>query len=912
MPDGLTLRGAALPTWFQHPEQRLPFITWWQQGLWARDILKPVPTLTSHGLAPVLDDLLAWADEAVFAPWCRQDVGHALKAWAMDVHHRRMKSAWEHAADLEALLTLVRPNVDDPRLLRWAHPDAVWSAWSRWDQTQREHAGRWLALQASALMVMGDWWRRACAPDDRPGSWYGVPNAWSITVQPGWVARWGDRVNLVVQTMLLNAHLWPRTVRLHWVRWMDRMLFETWPRHGLDDSDLLPVACEWHKWVRQQPWRAERTLSPSDPQHPPLTWKVAPPRSSLNTPVDSGVALDMCDAVPEPVVARAIVPPNAWGSAAYAPIDDAMNPIFWPQDTTLWWLHRKGDRTPATDAWNTLWTHGADRVTKVRAMRLLSQAYEQGLHGLTRSARCQERWHALFDHARRPSPEWIAADMLTAQRRLRWTSIDDDGTLAVLVQNTGRLDTLAQWCEWLGWNPDTLQPCSATWSATWAAYRAVLRHGRRLLRGPDDEGLTTWTQRWSVWIDAALAWETTLSKLPTVGDAWAQQFRERVTRRLMASVDALPRQESWPAVNAWLSGEVKPFAAWELTLLRPAHVNRGPVRVLAQEPTLDRAKETDLRVIVDRVASLWSPGCEMLPAPAAAADLALTLNEEYPWMDRVTQRLTRRLAMRHTMGSSFRLPNLLLVGAPGIGKTSYLRALAATVGVPFGVLSLNGMTDNRLLAGTARGYSNMRPGWAVEFVARERCANPLLVLDEIDKVAQGQQTGRVWDTLLGLTETSSSRTWFDECLLTPVDLSGVSWLATANSVEGMPDALLSRFEVLHVEAPVWNNRQHRQAALRRIRRDLAAEWGCDLERMPWITAAQEEALWTATSEGSSLRHLARAIESTIEVQVLRQGVVGRANHEPDRSTSIAPVAPPSASTQDVPWHTWAHTDPSGG
>ena len=144
---------------------------------------------------------------------------------------------------------------------------------------------------------------------------------------------------------------------------------------------------------------------------------------------------------------------------------------------------------------------------------------------------------------------------------------------------------------------------------------------------------------------------------------------------------------------------------------------------------------------------------------------------------------------------------ILLVGSPGSGKTYYAQRLAALIRVPTRLLSIGGMADNIMLKGNARNWTASRPSMIAEFIAEKGCPNPVLILDELEKAGISKNNGNVYDTLIQLFETQNSAQFFDEHLLAAVDLSRVSYLATANSIETLPDPLKDRMLIWHVPSP---------------------------------------------------------------------------------------------------------------
>jgi len=209
-----------------------------------------------------------------------------------------------------------------------------------------------------------------------------------------------------------------------------------------------------------------------------------------------------------------------------------------------------------------------------------------------------------------------------------------------------------------------------------------------------------------------------------------------------------------------------------------------------------------------------------------------TLNKEFPWFERTTEVLTRELMARSIGCGTFKLPPIILVGKPGIGKTAYCTRLAEICNVPFNFLGLGGSTSNLILAGTERGWNTARPSLALQTIMDHDAANPLILLDEIDKAGGSERNGHPHHTLLSLVEPSSAKYWYDPFLMGHTDLSHISWIATANTITHLPSTLLSRFRVINVESPAIDDYA---AIVWRTRNKFCESYGLDTSWVPEFT-----------------------------------------------------------------------------
>jgi len=145
---------------------------------------------------------------------------------------------------------------------------------------------------------------------------------------------------------------------------------------------------------------------------------------------------------------------------------------------------------------------------------------------------------------------------------------------------------------------------------------------------------------------------------------------------------------------------------------------------------------------------------------------------------------------------------LLMVGPPGIGKTYFSKRLSKDLGLVETIIDLATATHSMILTGTSSRWGESSPGLIAKSLMKTKVANQVVRLDELDKVSSMQSTGfgggMVTDALITLLEKHSAETFIDEWMEVKIDASHISYIATANSLDTMPNHILSRFNVAKI------------------------------------------------------------------------------------------------------------------
>jgi len=259
-----------------------------------------------------------------------------------------------------------------------------------------------------------------------------------------------------------------------------------------------------------------------------------------------------------------------------------------------------------------------------------------------------------------------------------------------------------------------------------------------------------------------------------------------------------------------------------------------------------------IRAYLDLILELpWRKSTE------AELDLARarrTLDEDHFDLKEIKERILEHLGVLK-LNPSAKAPILCLVGPPGVGKTSLGQSIARAMGRKFERLSLGGLHDESELRGHRRTYIGAMPGRIIQSVRRAAVNNPVLMLDEVDKLGRDFR-GDPAAALLEILDPEQNKTFRDNYLDLPFDLSKVFFITTANTLETIPQPLLDRMELLRLSG--YSEEEKIMIARRYLIPRQLKEAGLTAEQLTITDEALRRAISRYTRE-AGLRQLERAI-----------------------------------------------------
>ncbi len=244
------------------------------------------------------------------------------------------------------------------------------------------------------------------------------------------------------------------------------------------------------------------------------------------------------------------------------------------------------------------------------------------------------------------------------------------------------------------------------------------------------------------------------------------------------------------------------------------------------------------------------------------------LNKNHYGMTKAKDRILEYLAVRQNSQGKSRQPILCLVGPPGVGKSSIGKSIAEAMGRKFIRFSVGGLDDETVIKGVHRSYSNSKPGRIIEIMKVAGVKNPVIMIDEIDKLGVSRQ-GDPAAALLEVLDPELNNSFADHYIEMPYDLSEVFFITTANSLS-ISGPLLDRMEI--IELPGYSQEEKLKIAKNFLIPKRVIETGMISEDIRFSDEALNELIADYTAE-PGIRGLNRNIEKILR-KIVRKKMEG--------------------------------------
>ncbi len=232
-----------------------------------------------------------------------------------------------------------------------------------------------------------------------------------------------------------------------------------------------------------------------------------------------------------------------------------------------------------------------------------------------------------------------------------------------------------------------------------------------------------------------------------------------------------------------------------------------------------------------------------------------TLDQDHFDLRKVKERILEYLAVKRLKGKKMKGPILCLSGPPGVGKTSLGKSIAKSMGREFVRISLGGVRDEAEIRGHRRTYVGSMPGRIIQALKQVKTNNPVILLDEVDKLG-GDFKGDPSAALLEVLDPEQNHSFRDHYLNVPFDLSNIMFIATANLLENIPSPLRDRMEIIHLSG--YSQEEKIQISKKYLIPKQMEENGISTKYMEFTDEGVSTVIEGFTSE-AGLRNLERKI-----------------------------------------------------
>lgn len=244
-------------------------------------------------------------------------------------------------------------------------------------------------------------------------------------------------------------------------------------------------------------------------------------------------------------------------------------------------------------------------------------------------------------------------------------------------------------------------------------------------------------------------------------------------------------------------------------------------------PHSDSREHDSLRSTYERMLARGPERFQM--KPSGIPEMA-PLYDALPNFADVLDDVRRHVALSHDSTDGLEVTPMLLLGAPGIGKTHFARQMAGLIGTGMNLVSMGSLTAGWLLSGSASQWKGAKPGKVFESLVDGQYANPVIVIDEIDKAASDAQYDPL-GALYSLLEHDTACSFVDEFAEVAIDASQVLWITTANDARGIPNPILNRMNVFEIQPLTPGQARHIALRLYQSIR-TSHDWGSRFDESP--------------------------------------------------------------------------------
>lgn len=353
------------------------------------------------------------------------------------------------------------------------------------------------------------------------------------------------------------------------------------------------------------------------------------------------------------------------------------------------------------------------------------------------------------------------------------------------------------------------------------------------------------------------------AKLP----AEVAKTADRELRRLQKM---MPMNQEYQVTRNWLEtlSEI-PWAAYTDDRLGPDTLTRARAQLDGDHYGLDKVKKRLIEYLaVLRLKQSINEEVETKIQQQTNQNNAQGSNaiEQESGQDGSSESQIARLDMLKSQRMTDKSPIMLLVGPPGVGKTSLAKSVATALGRKFHRISLGGVRDEAEIRGHRRTYVAALPGLIVQGLRKVGVANPVFLLDEIDKIGMASVHGDPSAAMLEVLDPEQNHTFQDHYVGMPIDLSKILFIATANNLDTIPAPLLDRMEMIYL--PGYTTLEKRHIAIQHLVPKQIRANGLTEDQITFNQKVVSKIIESYTRE-SGVRNLEREIGSVCRAKAVQ-------------------------------------------